>query len=323
MPMPNAGQPGADATFGMGLPQGGAQQPGGYPQGAPGGTTDGRGVQTPGAGQGRPGYPQGAPGGRGLPQQESSPWAEQPQHGSPAGQPLGGVDSTGQFARPRFEDEPQARPAAPVPPTPQQPMPPQPMPAQPMPQRPQADFGSDPLTRALPAADPGSSSSPIFEQMETTWFRAGRAERMRGVQVSAQEAAQDLNGPQQPQPGRPAQPAQPGMPAGATAASGMSDGQAPWRNSSNDETWRRAEQVREPSAGGVMPSGLPRRVPKANLVPGTAEASTMPGPQVSRSPEEVRGRLTNLRRGIQQGRAAGAAGPDQGNGPYGSNPQER
>ncbi|MFD0349295.1 hypothetical protein ACFQ0M_31150 [Kitasatospora aburaviensis] len=32
----------------------------------------------------------------------------------------------------------------------------------------------------------------------------------------------------------------------------------------------------------------------------------MTGPQVSRAPEEVRGRLTNLRRGIQQGRRAGA-----------------
>ncbi|MEZ0068549.1 signal transduction histidine kinase [Streptacidiphilus sp. MAP12-20] len=308
MPIPGAGQPGADATFGLGLPQ----QPGGYGQGQ---------------GQGQQGY---RTDGRGLPH-EASPWAEQPQHGSPAGQPLGGVDSTAQFARPRFDDAPPVHPAAPTQPMPpqhmpMQPMPTQPMPAQPtqpMPQRGQTDFGSDPLTRALPAADPGSTSSPIFEQMETTWFRAGRAERMRGVQVSAQEANQDPNRQQQPQQPQQGRPAQPGMPAGATAASGMSDGQAPWRNSSNDETWRRAEQVREPSAGGVMPSGLPRRVPKANLVPGTAEASAMAGPQVSRSPEEVRGRLTNLRRGIQQGRAAGASGPDQGNGPYGSNPQER
>jgi hypothetical protein len=99
--------------------------------------------------------------------------------------------------------------------------------------------------------------------------------------------------------------------------------QAPWRSSANDETWRRAEQVREPSAGGVMPSGLPRRVPKANLVPGQAESQALPGPQVSRNPDEVRGRLTNLRRGIQQGRAAGSSGPAQGSGPYGSNPQER
>jgi hypothetical protein len=49
---------------------------------------------------------------------------------------------------------------------------------------------------------------------------------------------------------------------------------------------------------------------------------------VSRSPEEVRGRLTNLRRGIQQGRQQGAGGSNQPNpdgnaGPYGTNPQER
>ncbi len=53
-------------------------------------------------------------------------------------------------------------------------------------------------------------------------------------------------------------------------------------------------------------SGLPRRTPQANLVSGTAEAAPLTGPQVSRAPEEVRGRLTNLRRGIQQGRQAGA-----------------
>lgn len=39
---------------------------------------------------------------------------------------------------------------------------------------------------------------------------------------------------------------------------------------------------------------------------GTAETSPLTGPQVSRAPEEVRGRLTNLRRGIQQGRRAGS-----------------
>jgi signal transduction histidine kinase len=77
-----------------------------------------------------------------------------------------------------------------------------------------------------------------------------------------------------------------------------------WR-SDNDENWQRAEAVREPKAGGVTPSGLPRRVPKANLVPGTAAQTPQGGPQVSRAPEDVRGRLSNLRRGVQQGRTAG------------------
>ncbi|MFD0719188.1 nitrate- and nitrite sensing domain-containing protein [Streptomyces globosus] len=77
-----------------------------------------------------------------------------------------------------------------------------------------------------------------------------------------------------------------------------------WR-SKNDERWQQAGKLREPKAGGVTPSGLPRRVPKANLVEGSAETTPQGGPQVSRAPEDVRGRLSNLRRGVQQGRSAG------------------
>ncbi|OCC13028.1 nitrate- and nitrite sensing domain-containing protein [Streptomyces sp. PTY087I2] len=83
------------------------------------------------------------------------------------------------------------------------------------------------------------------------------------------------------------------------------DGSDDWR-SANDERWERAEKLREPKAGGITPSGLPRRVPKANLVEGTAEQTQQGGPQVSRAPEDVRGRLSNLRRGIQRGRSAGS-----------------
>ncbi|MEU0302128.1 nitrate- and nitrite sensing domain-containing protein [Streptomyces sp. NPDC006175] len=85
------------------------------------------------------------------------------------------------------------------------------------------------------------------------------------------------------------------------------DGEKPadWR-SSNDERWERAEKLRDPKAGGITPSGLPRRVPKANLVEGTAEQTQQGGPQVSRAPEDVRGRLSNLRRGVLRGRTAGS-----------------
>ncbi|MFC1420389.1 sensor histidine kinase [Streptacidiphilus cavernicola] len=334
-----------------------------------------------------------------APLDERQLWAEQPQHGSPAPgrpQPADALDSTAQFARPHFDEEP-ARPLPPrpapqqasqgytpqMPPLPQQPMPQQPMapqqpqqvrpPQQPMPQQqpmalPSApqDPANHPLTRALPPAEAGAGSSPIFEAMESNWFRSGRADRMRAVQVygaSANPAEGQAQGqppqrgqqpaPQRPQPYQPQRPStsavpapgaqqeqslfgappqrpmpQRGVPDGASAPAG---GASPWRASANDEVWRRAEQVREPSAGGVLPSGLPRRVPQANLVPGTAESAPAEGPQaqVSRSPEEVRGRLTNLRRGIQQGRQAGsdphhqADQPNQRSGPYGSNPQER
>ncbi|MFD9870774.1 nitrate- and nitrite sensing domain-containing protein [Streptomyces niveus] len=88
---------------------------------------------------------------------------------------------------------------------------------------------------------------------------------------------------------------------------GQSEANGPdeWR-STNDDRWQRAEKLREPKAGGITPSGLPRRVPKANLIEGTAESTPQNGPQVSRAPEDVRGRLSNLRRGVQRGRNAGA-----------------
>ncbi|MGW5732778.1 MULTISPECIES: nitrate- and nitrite sensing domain-containing protein [Streptomyces] len=96
-----------------------------------------------------------------------------------------------------------------------------------------------------------------------------------------------------------------------------------WR-SSNDDRWQRAESLKEPKAGGVTPSGLPKRVPKANLVEGTAEQTPQGGPQVSRDPEDVRGRLSNLRRGVQRGRSAGSDTTNgQGFGPDSTYNQER
>ncbi|WP_405675674.1 nitrate- and nitrite sensing domain-containing protein [Streptomyces sp. NBC_01511] len=95
---------------------------------------------------------------------------------------------------------------------------------------------------------------------------------------------------------------------------GQSEANGPdnWR-STNDDRWQRAEKLREPKAGGITPSGLPRRVPKANLIEGTAESTPQNGPQVSRAPEDVRGRLSNLRRGVQRGRNAGTgSGGDAG-----------
>ncbi|WP_052434582.1 sensor histidine kinase [Streptacidiphilus melanogenes] len=111
----------------------------------------------------------------------------------------------------------------------------------------------------------------------------------------------------------PVMPPSNGRPAAALPAAGQSGAAA-----------------REIVDGGKTVSGLPRRVPRQNLLPGQIadpDAAVTPDPtasqpQLSRSPEEVRGRLTNLRRGIQQGHNVGD-NPHQGSGPYGTNPQER
>ncbi|MEV5438094.1 nitrate- and nitrite sensing domain-containing protein [Streptomyces sp. NPDC052682] len=109
------------------------------------------------------------------------------------------------------------------------------------------------------------------------------------------------------------------------ASTSESNGDSSWR-SANDERWQQAAQLRKPKAGGVTSSGLPRRVPKANLIEGSAESTPQGGPQVSRAPEDVRGRLSNLRRGVQRGRSAGSAGSEtngQGFGPDSTYNQER
>ncbi|MFE0176655.1 nitrate- and nitrite sensing domain-containing protein [Streptomyces sp. NPDC059002] len=113
-----------------------------------------------------------------------------------------------------------------------------------------------------------------------------------------------------------------GAPGTSTNGTNGSGTPATWRSSPNDELGRQAERVRQPSAGGVTTSGLPRRVPRANLVAGTAQQQQeSTGPQVSRAPDDVRGRLTNLRRGIQQGRQAGTG--QTGSFPRPTHQQER
>ncbi len=101
--------------------------------------------------------------------------------------------------------------------------------------------------------------------------------------------------------------------SGGLLSGGSVGGDSDWQ-SSNDVRWQRAEQLKEPRAGGVTSSGLPRRVPRANLVEGTAEQTPQGGPQVSRDPEDVRGRLSNLRRGVQRGRDAGTPNDTNGQG---------
>jgi len=111
---------------------------------------------------------------------------------------------------------------------------------------------------------------------------------------------------------------------GAGGANGSSGGTGTvdWR-SANDQRWQQASQLKKPKAGGVTSSGLPRRVPKANLVEGTAESTPQGGPQVSRAPEDIRGRLSNLRRGVQRGRNAGSETNGQGFGSGSTYNQER
>nr|WP_239589981.1 nitrate- and nitrite sensing domain-containing protein [Streptomyces aureoverticillatus] len=172
-------------------------------------------------------------------------------------------------------------------------------PQAPNPQAPQHGNGADPGRRPEQASRTEAPQQPFGQREQQLPQRPG----------SAQGRPNGPATPPLPQRGGGAGPA---PAAGGTNASNNTSSttgntsNTAWRSTPNDELGRQAERVRQPSAGGVTTSGLPRRVPRANLVAGTAQqAQDSTGPQVSRAPEEVRGRLTNLRRGIQQGRQAG------------------
>ncbi|MFI5521849.1 nitrate- and nitrite sensing domain-containing protein [Streptomyces platensis] len=169
-----------------------------------------------------------------------------------------------------------------------------------------------PSADALGDADagPGDGRTPIFDTIESNWFNHPAA-AAAGVppRGDAEPDAPRLPRRAAAQDGAQHNDARGEAPVNGARAAAPAETTGQWRSSPNDETWRQAEQIRQPAAGGVTTSGLPRRVPRANLVAGTAQQqqSTQSGPQVSRAPSDVRGRLTNLRRGIQQGRQAGTS----------------
>ncbi|MFF3486335.1 nitrate- and nitrite sensing domain-containing protein [Streptomyces sp. NPDC002701] len=211
-----------------------------------------------------------------------------------------GGGGTGQFERPAGGSRPQQRPQSRRRPSlPQEPD------TRGAAQRPDEVRGPNDGWELPPATGPGDGRTPLYDTLETNWFNQSQGQAQGG------DGAQNEQVPQQPAqaPAAPQRPA----PAGAAAS---------WRSTPNDELGRQAERVRQPTAGGVTVSGLPRRVPRANLVAGTAQQQQhQTGPQVSRAPDDVRGRLTNLRRGIQQGRQAGTG--QTGSFPSPTHQQER
>jgi signal transduction histidine kinase len=168
-----------------------------------------------------------------------------------------------------------------------------------------------------PASNPGDGRTPLYDTLETNWFH-GQANGSDGAPANG--TAHQNNGSQGYPPAAPQQPQTPPAPQRPAAAPAAT---TTWRSSPNDDLVKQAERSRKPSAGGVTTSGLPRRVPRANLVAGTAQQQQhQSGPQVSRAPDDVRGRLTNLRRGIQQGRQAAPNG-QTGSFPSPTHQQER
>jgi hypothetical protein len=159
-----------------------------------------------------------------------------------------------------------------------------------LPSRPIRGFGNGgndtgPLRREVvvpPAAPLGQGNRlPIFESVESDWFRRGR------------HSADRANGPSAPN------------------GPAIQESAPSW-TSAADEGWRAAEAVSKPASGGVTLSGLPKRVPKANLVPGTVGSNSQSAPPPIRSAAMTRDRFASFQRGVREARAAANLDEDGG-----------
>ncbi len=153
-----------------------------------------------------------------------------------------------------------------------------------LPTRPvRTSFGdTGPIRREVvvpPAAPTGEGNRlPIFESVESDWFRRGRhsADRPNGTSNAVPESATS------------------------------------WASAS-DEGWRAAEAVSKPASGGVTLSGLPKRIPKANLVPGAAGGDAQAAaPPAARSAAITRDRFASFQRGIREARSTVNSQDDDG-----------
>ena len=156
---------------------------------------------------------------------------------------------------------------------------------------------------------------PIFSEMEAVWFRShgsldldverqAEAPSAGRYPPRAGRAAAPPPPPPPPAPAPVREPVSAGSPAGSYSSAYDADGEEAWRTAA-DSGWRAAAAAAQPQAAGSTPSGLPKRVPQAQLVPGSVEAPTA-GISQRRSPEEVRGLLSAYHRGVQRGRESGA-----------------
>ena len=223
-----------------------------------------------------------------------------PANGAPAGRPVLPAGGNGP-----------GRPGGPVPPGDQPARPPLPMRGGPeagSAPRPIPPLGTaagrpvppgGPLDQPYPRPDGAEERTPIFEQLQSEWFR----QRPAGQRPAARPGT----------PGTPAAPAAQAAPAGAPAAT-----EEAWASPA-DEGWRRAEQLLQPTSGGTTRAGLPMRVPQAHLMPGGADVPSAAPPEpvrpAYRSPEAVRSRLASYHQGVRRGRHADRAedGDNRGN----------
>ncbi|GIG57310.1 hypothetical protein Lfu02_16820 [Longispora fulva] len=195
---------------------------------------------------------------------------------------------------------------------------------------------ADALSAALPVED-DAEELLIFREMESAWFTTGHdvpelhsepepwsfGADTPGAESTPSDAEAVTSGPDPatvvaplsvqeapvvaehtPPPTRISTPVETSAPVPTPAPRRVSPAPPPsaderWQTAA-DRGWQAASAASAPATGGTTGTGLPRRVPMAQLVPGGVAA----GSNVTdkRNPEAVRGLLSAYHRGVQRGR---------------------
>ena len=161
---------------------------------------------------------------------------------------------------------------------------------------------------APPAAAANASDAtaelPIFREMEAVWFRShGELDLGATPQQAAASGAGGAGAAEASGAGSTG--AASAAPAYGRAARASGDTRADEWQTAADDGWSAAAKAAEPPVAGSTSSGLPKRVPQAQLVPGGVDAPSGGVGTQRRSPEEVRGLLSAYHRGVQRGREHG------------------
>ena len=152
---------------------------------------------------------------------------------------------------------------------------------------------------------------PIYEAVLSQWFESGddqRGNRTRQPDVPEEQAGATATSPEE-QAAQPWTPApQPSEADNDQAQTGTDGG---WQ-SAGDEGWQAAEALLSPPTqdAATTSAGLPKRVPKAKLVPGSPSSRPDNADQGQRAPlpprsaDAVRGRMSSFQQGVRRGRHA-------------------
>ncbi|WP_343950574.1 sensor histidine kinase [Nonomuraea longicatena] len=307
---PGSGPPGSDRP-GSGLPGSGRPGPGAFQGPVTGSSADAfqpppgdrsaGGFQAPPAGQATGGFqtppptgdfraPTGAfptlpPSGPGRPPQgpPREPFEAQPPTGAfPAPEPAGlPTREPGSFPTPEpgafLTREPESYPT----PEPTSSFPPAPQAHRAQNRWPSTDA---PSVDVSPVDDP-EEFLPIFASVESAWFRKPGNTDEPSSEPPAESVAKELPRKDEDEP-----------------AQAVRSGDEGWRTAA-DAGWRAAAAASDPSLGGITAAGLPKRTPKANLVPGTAGRQAQPmSPMPPVSAERVRSRMASFQKGVRRGR---------------------